>query len=134
MGSHEQLLADLRVVAASDAADLRRFVTAKHFACVSPAEWCDILAQRPAESRNAADWEQLARAALAATKRKQALEALKRVEPVAADHGATPGQLAVAWVNAQPGVTASIVGARDRRQAEMNARAAALEPDHIPPV
>ncbi len=61
------------------------------------------------------------------SKRTQVLEALERIKPVADRLGATLGQLAVAWVTAQPGVTAAIVGARDSSQAEMNARAARLE-------
>jgi len=63
-------------------------------------------------------------------KRARVLEALEQILPIAGRLGVTLGQLAVAWVNAQPGVTASIVGARDRRQAEMNARAAGVR---LPP-
>src|SRR5690606_10709468 len=45
----------------------------------------------------------------------------------AAVPGATPAQVALAWVAAQPGVTTVIPGARDAHQARLNAAAAALE-------
>jgi aryl-alcohol dehydrogenase-like predicted oxidoreductase len=46
-----------------------------------------------------------------------------RLRPIAARHGATVGQLAIAWTLAQPGVTAAIVGARRPEQVEQNAAA-----------
>jgi aryl-alcohol dehydrogenase-like predicted oxidoreductase len=49
------------------------------------------------------------------------------VGPIAARHGATPGQVALAWVIAQDGVTTAIAGARTAAQVEENARAGELE-------
>jgi aryl-alcohol dehydrogenase-like predicted oxidoreductase len=46
---------------------------------------------------------------------------LDRLAPVARKYGFTSGQLAIAWVLAQPGVTHALVGARDERQAGENA-------------
>lgn len=57
-------------------------------------------------------------------KRREVLEALKKIKPIAEKHNATPGQIAVAWVFHQPGVTAAIVGARNGEQARSNAFAA----------
>ncbi len=59
-------------------------------------------------------------------KRRQVLDALELVRPIAAKHDATLAQVAVAWIFSQPGVTAAIVGARNPDQAESNARAADL--------
>ncbi|MBL8861869.1 MAG: aldo/keto reductase [Planctomycetes bacterium] len=47
--------------------------------------------------------------------------------PVARAHAATLGQVAIAWVLAQRGVTAAIVGARTAEQARENAAAAELD-------
>ncbi len=58
--------------------------------------------------------------------RPRVLAALDKARPIAAAHGASLGNLAVAWTLAQPGVTGAIVGARDAAQAEENARAATL--------
>lgn len=44
-------------------------------------------------------------------------------EPIARRHGATLGQIAIAWTLAQPGVTSAIVGARTPEQARENAAA-----------
>lgn len=49
------------------------------------------------------------------------------VAPVAAAHGATLGQVAIAWVLAQPGVTAALVGGRRPEQIDENAGAADLQ-------
>jgi aryl-alcohol dehydrogenase-like predicted oxidoreductase len=62
-------------------------------------------------------------------RRGRALDALERVRPLAEAHEATLGNLAVAWVLGAPGVTAAIVGARNRDQALENARAAELRLD-----
>jgi len=56
--------------------------------------------------------------------RQRVLDALEKVKPIAAAHGATLGQVAAAWIIAQPGVTAAIVGARSPEQAIENAQAA----------
>ncbi len=52
--------------------------------------------------------------------------ALEAVEDVAAAHGATPSQVALAWVMAQPGVTAAIASATTTEQADELAGAMAL--------
>lgn len=49
------------------------------------------------------------------------------LQPIAEAHRATCAQVALAWVLAQPGVTAAIAGARTAAQAEENAGAAALQ-------
>ncbi len=59
-------------------------------------------------------------------RRPKVLAALEKVRPLAEQYGVTLGNLAVAWVLAQPGVTGAIVGARDAKQAEENARAASV--------
>jgi aryl-alcohol dehydrogenase-like predicted oxidoreductase len=46
------------------------------------------------------------------------LELAARLEPIAERHGVPVAAVAVAWVNAQPGVTAAIVGAR--RPSQLN--------------
>jgi aryl-alcohol dehydrogenase-like predicted oxidoreductase len=60
-------------------------------------------------------------------------DALAAARPIADRHGITLANLAVAWVLAQPGITAAIVGARDAAQARENARAAevTLDPDEV---
>jgi aryl-alcohol dehydrogenase-like predicted oxidoreductase len=59
-------------------------------------------------------------------------QALSQLEPIADDIGITLGQLALAWVIAQPN-TCAIAGARSADQAEQNAAAAqvTLSPDHL---
>ena len=59
--------------------------------------------------------------------RKKVLDALDRIQPIAASHGITLGQLAIAWVHHQPGVTAAIVGVRTAQQARENAAAGDVE-------
>jgi len=58
---------------------------------------------------------------------------LKTFEPIAHDHGATLGQLAIAWTVHQPGCTHALVGARTPQQAAENARAGDLRltPDEL---
>ncbi len=53
--------------------------------------------------------------------------------PLAQSHGATPVQVAIAWVVHQPGMTAAIVGTRTPQQARENAAAGDLEltPDDV---
>jgi len=57
-------------------------------------------------------------------------QALARLRPIAEQLGVKLGQLALAWVTSHPGVCA-IAGARNAKQAAMNARAAelSLSPD-----
>jgi aryl-alcohol dehydrogenase-like predicted oxidoreductase len=52
---------------------------------------------------------------------------LDRIRGSALPHGATLAQLALAWTFRQPGVTASVTGMRNPRQAEENCRAADLQ-------
>jgi methylglyoxal reductase len=58
--------------------------------------------------------------------RKRILAMLDQVRPVAEGHGATLAQTMLAWVIAQRGVTTALVGARDERQVEENAKAGDL--------
>ncbi len=51
---------------------------------------------------------------------RRARALVERLKPLAHAAGRTVGQLAVAWVNSQPGVTAAIVGARRPDQADEN--------------
>lgn len=56
--------------------------------------------------------------------RKRVLAALESIRPIAKTHQATLGQIAVAWILAQEGITAALVGARNAGQVRENARAA----------
>ncbi len=47
---------------------------------------------------------------------------VERLRPIASKYGKTVGQLAVAWVNMNPAVTSSIVGARTDFQVEENVK------------
>jgi myo-inositol catabolism protein IolS len=58
---------------------------------------------------------------------ERALNAVEQLKPIAEKHGATTGQLAIAWVLAQPGITSAIVGARTPEQVEDNAKAANIQ-------
>jgi aryl-alcohol dehydrogenase-like predicted oxidoreductase len=62
-----------------------------------------------------------------AERRARVLDALERVRPLAERRGASPGNLAVAWVLSRPGVSAAIVGARSADQARENARLTRLD-------
>lgn len=66
-------------------------------------------------------------------KRREVLDALEIIRPIARNHNATLGHIAIAWAFHQPGVTAAIVGARDGDQARVNAEAAniALSADDL---
>jgi aryl-alcohol dehydrogenase-like predicted oxidoreductase len=55
--------------------------------------------------------------------RKRVLDMLEKLTPMAEAHDCTLAQLTIAWVNAQPGMTAALVGARDPKQASENAKA-----------
>ena len=52
---------------------------------------------------------------------RERLEAVAKLEPIAARHGVTLAQLAINWNLCQPGVTAALVGARNQRQVKDNA-------------
>lgn len=58
---------------------------------------------------------------------KEVLKALNAIKPIAEKYNSTLGQIAVAWITAQPGVTCAIVGARNEEQALSNAKAASIE-------
>lgn len=55
--------------------------------------------------------------------RRRVLDALEQIRTIAESHRATLGQVAIAWVLAQPGITAALVGARNAAQATENAKA-----------
>ncbi len=61
------------------------------------------------------------------------LQIVAELKPIAEDEGLTMAQLAIAWVFHQPGITATIVGARRPDQVEQNARAGevTLSPDSL---
>ena len=46
------------------------------------------------------------------------LELVERLRAVGAEHGRSPGEVAIAWTLAHPGVTGAIVGARSAKQAD----------------
>ncbi len=56
-----------------------------------------------------------------------ALGIVDRLREIGERHGHTPGEVAVAWVLANPAVTAAIVGGRNARQVEETTRAAELQ-------
>lgn len=55
--------------------------------------------------------------------REKVLAMLEQVQPIADAHEATLGQIFIAWMIAQPGVTSALVGARNERQVAENVRA-----------
>jgi aryl-alcohol dehydrogenase-like predicted oxidoreductase len=59
--------------------------------------------------------------------RRRVLAFLDRLRPIAESHDATLAQLVICWTIHQPGITAALVGARDARQVEENAKAADLQ-------
>jgi aryl-alcohol dehydrogenase-like predicted oxidoreductase len=58
--------------------------------------------------------------------RRRVLDMLDKFKSIADGHGATLAQVAVNWVICQPGVTTALVGARNAKQVEENAKAAAF--------
>ncbi len=52
---------------------------------------------------------------------------LEAVEQVARERGRKPSQIALAWVNQQPGVSSVIIGARTLEQTEENLGAIGLQ-------
>lgn len=56
--------------------------------------------------------------------RERVHKAIESVRPIAQALGVTAGQLAVNWILSQPGVTSTIVGARNAAQVRENAQAA----------
>lgn len=65
--------------------------------------------------------------------RQRVLDTLAKAQLIADAHGAKLGQLAVAWVLAQRGITTALVGARTAEQVAENAGAARLrlKPDEV---
>jgi aryl-alcohol dehydrogenase-like predicted oxidoreductase len=64
---------------------------------------------------------------------QRALRAVDDLKTIAQKYDATTGQLAIAWVLAQPGLTSAIVGTRNANQVHDNAKAAELQisPDDL---
>ncbi len=54
-------------------------------------------------------------------------EFLKRIEPIARDHGITLAQLVIAWTIKQPAVTSALVGARNAKQVKENLKAGEID-------
>lgn len=54
---------------------------------------------------------------------------LDQIKPIAEEKGATLSQLVINWTFRQPGITCALVGARNRKQMEENAKAASLSLD-----
>lgn len=52
---------------------------------------------------------------------------LEKIKPIAQSHNATVAQVILRWTIDKPGITAALVGARNRVQAEENARAAEIK-------
>jgi aryl-alcohol dehydrogenase-like predicted oxidoreductase len=52
---------------------------------------------------------------------------LDKLKPIATAHGATLGQLVLAWTIAQPGITSAIAGARNAEQGRENIKAATIK-------
>ena len=46
---------------------------------------------------------------------------MREIGPIAEAHGASPGQIVIAWTLQQPGITFSLCGARNPDQARENA-------------
>ncbi len=61
-----------------------------------------------------------------ATDRGRAARAVDALRPIAALHGATPGQVAIAWVLAKKQVSSVLLGARDAVQLQNNLKSLAL--------
>lgn len=59
--------------------------------------------------------------------RTRILAFLETIRPIAEEHGATFGQLALAWTVARPGMTYALAGARNAAQVDENAGAADVE-------
>lgn len=58
--------------------------------------------------------------------RDDVLEAVARLEPIAADLGLTQAQLSLAWVLSNPNVASAIIGASRPEQVESNAKASGV--------
>jgi methylglyoxal reductase len=59
--------------------------------------------------------------------RVKAVAMLEQVKPIAEAHHATLGQVFLAWIVAQPGMTTALAGARNEAQVRENAGAGDLQ-------
>ncbi len=59
--------------------------------------------------------------------RKRVLDMLEQIKPIAEGHDVTLGQVTIAWVVAQKGITTALVGGRTEQQVVENAKAGALK-------
>ncbi len=59
--------------------------------------------------------------------RRNVLEMLEKVQPIADAYSITLGQLFIAWLNAQPGMASALVGARNEAQVMENAAAGDIQ-------
>ena len=95
--------------------------------CYSPLEQGLLSGRVTAERRFGPDDGRSRRASFRAENRARVNAALEEaVVPIARRHAATPAQVCLAWLIAQPGVTSVIVGARNAEQVIENAQAAEL--------
>lgn len=58
--------------------------------------------------------------------REKVARLMNAIEPIAENHSATKAQTVIAWTVQQPGITFSLCGARDEKQAVENAKAGRL--------
>ena len=63
------------------------------------------------------------------TEKEGLLEAVQKLEPIAADHGLNMAQLALAWVLDNSNVSAAIIGATRPEQVDSNVKAAGVKLD-----
>ncbi|ATQ42645.1 aldo/keto reductase family protein [Caulobacter mirabilis] len=80
----------------------------------------------PADSRAASD---AMNTAISGWMRREVLEAVQRMKPLAAEAGCTLAQFALAWVLREPNVASAIVGASRPSQLDDNAAAVDLDID-----
>ena len=59
--------------------------------------------------------------------RVKVLKMLEAMKPIADRYGLTYAQLVIAWTIAQPGITFALVGARNPKQAQENAKAGSVQ-------
>lgn len=76
--------------------------------------------ERPADTRFGRTASNIAENYWPRRSKERNWDILDVVKEIAADHNVTPAQIALAWVMAQPGITAPIVGARNLGQFEDN--------------